>query len=165
MSEARPIAGRRFGLRLPAVSFGAVSATVTSIGLIVGFGAAGISKASIVAGLLIIGIADNLTDSLSIHVYQESEKLEEHAAFRATVFNFLTRLCISLSFVALTLFADHVVWLALAWGVLLLTGLTWFVAESRGVDAKVEILKHLFVAAIVIAASRMIGTWINAYVQ
>jgi hypothetical protein len=34
-------------LRLPTVSFGAVSAIVTSIGLIIGFGAAGISKSTI----------------------------------------------------------------------------------------------------------------------
>lgn len=49
-------------LRLPTVSFGAVSAIVTSMGLIIGFGAAGISKPTIVAGLLIVGLADNLTD-------------------------------------------------------------------------------------------------------
>ena len=62
-------------LRLPTVSFGAVSAIVTSMGLIIGFGAAGISKPTIVAGLLIVGLADNLTDSLSIHIYQESEMI------------------------------------------------------------------------------------------
>lgn len=57
--------------RLPTVSFGAVSAIVTSIGLIIGFGAAGIPRPTIVAGLLIVGLADNLTDSLSMHIYQE----------------------------------------------------------------------------------------------
>ena len=62
-------------LRLPTISFGAVSAIVTSVGLIIGFGAAGISKPTIIAGLLINGFADNLTISLSIHIYQESEKL------------------------------------------------------------------------------------------
>jgi hypothetical protein len=75
-------------LRLPTVSFGSVSAIVTSISLIIGFGAAGIPKTAIVAALLIIGLADNLTDSLSIHIYQESEKLEERAAFKATISNF-----------------------------------------------------------------------------
>jgi hypothetical protein len=90
-------------LWLPTVSFGAVSAIVTSIGLIIGFGAAGISKPTIIAGLLIVGLADNLTDSLSIHIYQESENLEERAAFKATLGTFLIRLVISLSFVMLVL--------------------------------------------------------------
>ena len=74
-------------LRLPAVSFGAASAIVTSMGVIIGFGAASISKPTIIAGLLIVGFADNVTDSLSIHIYQESERLEQHAAFRATMGN------------------------------------------------------------------------------
>lgn len=82
-------------ISLPRVSFGAVSAVVTSIGLIVGFGAADISKPTIIAGLLIVGLADNLTNSLSIHIYQESERLEQHAAFVATLSNFVTRLVIS----------------------------------------------------------------------
>lgn len=153
-------------VRLPTVSFGAVSAIVTSVGLIVGFGAAGISKATVVAGLLIVGIADNLTDSLSIHVYQESERLEEHAAFRATLGNFMTRLVISLSFVALVLQSsnDNTVWLALLWGGSLLIGLTWIVAKRRGTNVTVEVLKHLAVATVVIVVSRVIGTFISTHI-
>jgi ABC-type molybdate transport system permease subunit len=88
-------------LRLPTVSFGAASAIVTSMGMIIGFAAGGISKPTIIAGLLVVGVADNVTDSLSIHIYQESERLEQHAAFRATIGKFATRLIISLSFMVL----------------------------------------------------------------
>lgn len=150
-------------LRLPAVSFGAVSAIVTSIGLIAGFGAAGISKPTIIAGLLIVGLADNLTDSLSIHIYQESEKLEKRAAFKATLSNFITRVLISLSFVTFVMaFSIAIaVFMSLAWGIALLTGLTWLVARSRGANVATEVLKHLAVAAVVIAASRAIGLLIS----
>ena len=81
---------RMIAFRLPAVSFGAASAIVTSMGMIIGFGAANISKPTIVAGLFIVGLADNVTDSLSIHIYQESERLEQQAAFRTTIGNFAT---------------------------------------------------------------------------
>ena len=47
-------------------SFGAPAAIVTGMGLIVGLDAATAAKATIVSSLLIIGIADNLTDSLSV---------------------------------------------------------------------------------------------------
>jgi len=151
----------------PSVSFGATSAVVTSMGLIAGFGAAGISRPTIVAGLLIVGIADNMTDSLSIHIYQESEKLEERAAFRATVSNFATRLLLSLSFVILVLRLPirDVGAASLVWGLLLLAGLTWFVARSRHANALAEILKHLGVTAAVIAASQATGIFINTYVH
>ena len=104
------------------MSFGAVSAIVTSVGLIIGFGAAGISKPTIIAALLIVGLADNLSDSLSIHIYQESEKLEEHSAFRSTLGNFVTRFIISMSFVilVLSLSSRNTVLVSLAWGVSLL---------------------------------------------
>ena len=154
-------------ISLPRVSFGAVSAVVTSIGLIVGFGAADISKPTIIAGLLIVGLADNLTNSLSIHIYQESEQLEQHAAFVATLSNFVTRLVISLSFVVLVIaFSSANALLAsLGWGVVLLTGLTWFVAKGRNANVPTEIAKHLTVAAGVVAVSRTIGTFINVYTQ
>lgn len=154
-------------LRLPAVSFGAVSAIVTSVGLIIGFGAAEFSKPTIIAGLLIVGLADNLTDSLSIHIYQESEKLEQRAAFVATLGNFVTRLFISLSFIAfvLTFSTFEAIAAALMWGVLLLTCLSWAVAGSRNASIPMEILKHLSVAAVVIAVSHITGTLIHAYAQ
>jgi hypothetical protein len=115
------------------------------------------------AGLLIVGLADNLTDSLSIHIYQESEKRDARAAFQATLDNFVTRLVISLSFVMLVLAFSSVntVLASLAWGSALLTGLTWFVARSRGANVTTEVLKHLAVAAVVIAVSHAIGILIN----
>jgi len=41
-------------------SFGGVAAVVTSLGLIIGLDAASASRATIVGGLLIVAIADNL---------------------------------------------------------------------------------------------------------
>jgi hypothetical protein len=154
-------------LRLPSVSFGAVSAIITSIGVIVGFGAAGIPKSTIIGSLLIVGLADNLTDSLSIHIYQESEDLEKQAAFRATVGNFVTRLMISMTFIAPVLAFSEMngILVALGWGIAMLTGLTWLVAKRRGAALSTEIAKHLVVAAVVIAISRAIGLGINAYIS
>jgi hypothetical protein len=154
-------------LRLPTVSFGATSAIVTSMGVTIGFGAGGISKSTIIAGLLIVGLADNLTDSLSIHIYQESERLEQRAAFRATIGNFATRLIISLSFVALafSFSSTNMLLACLLWGVLLLASLTWLVAKNRNANVSTEILKHLGVAAAVVAASFATGNFISAYVQ
>lgn len=50
------------------LSFGGPAAIVTSMALIVGLGAATAGKAAIVGSLLVIGLADNLTDSLSVHL-------------------------------------------------------------------------------------------------
>ena len=101
----RRSAGRRIKdlVDLRSVSFGSPAAIVTSMGLIIGLNAATAGKAAVVGSLLIIGIADNLTDSLSVHIYQESEKLAQRRAFATTVANYIARLLVTLSFVLLVL--------------------------------------------------------------
>ncbi|MDR3529876.1 MAG: hypothetical protein P4L90_04845, partial [Rhodopila sp.] len=86
-------ASRAFDLRW--VSFGSPAAIVTSMALTVGLGATTASNAAVVGSLLIIGVADNLTDSLSIHIYQESERMAQREAFRTTVANYAARLSTS----------------------------------------------------------------------
>ncbi len=153
--------------RLPLVSFGATSAIVTSVGLIVGFGSANVPRSAIISGLLIVGLADNLTDTLSIHIFQEAELLEQRAAFRATIGNFLTRACIVGSFVALMVLLSGLIAIlsCLAWGLMLLVGLTYFVARNRGASVTSELVKHIALAAAVITASGLIGSWIRIFIQ
>ena len=140
-------------------SFGATAAIVTSIGLIVGLDAATATKATILSGLLIVAIADNLTDSLSIHIYQESEQLEPRAAFHATLINFAVRLGLSLSFVFLMVILPLrvAVVASVLWGLFLLTGLSYVVARTRKLPVLREIAKHVAVAAVVMLSSKMIG--------
>jgi len=148
-------------------SFGGTSAIVTSMGLIIGLGAARASTATIVSGLLIVGFADNLTDSLSIHMYQEAERLEERAAFRATTSNFFARVLIALSFVGMVLLLPHTYGgiVVLSWGCLLLAMISYTVARVRGASPWRETAKHLGVAFLVIVVSRLIGAWIVAHVN
>jgi VIT1/CCC1 family predicted Fe2+/Mn2+ transporter len=151
---------------LPRVSFGSTSGIVTSMGLIVGLDMASASRTAIVGGLLIVAIADNITDSLSIHIYQESERLEARPAFLATLGNFVTRLVVSMTFVVLVLalpLAAAVV-AAMAWGLALLAALTWLVARRRGVSVPRELWKHLGAAIVVISVSRIIGKLILAQI-
>jgi len=146
------------------VSFGGTAALVTSMGLIVGLDAATTARGVVVGSLLIVGLADNLTDALSVHVYQESEGLPERQALLTTVTNFGARLGVSLSFVAIValLPTDVAIVVAVGWGLLLLSGMTYLLARSRRVRAGPEILKHAAVAIVVIALSKAIGAWVFA---
>lgn len=149
--------------KLNRISYGGTAAIVISMALIVGLDAVRASEKTIVSALLIAGIADNLTDSLSIHIYQESERLSQREAFIGTVSNFATRLTLCLSFVALVVLLPRLIALgtALVWGGLLLSGLSWVLARERGARAASEVGKHLVVAAGVILVSWLIGGWIN----
>ncbi len=126
------------------------------MGLIVGLDATAASRAALLSSLLIVALADNVSDSLSIHVYQESEQLEARAAFRATLTNFAARLVVALTFVGLVLVLPErlLAPITLAWGLLLLSALSAQLARVRGVGMGGEIGKHLAVAVAVIAVSR-----------
>jgi VIT1/CCC1 family predicted Fe2+/Mn2+ transporter len=148
-------------------SFGSTSAIVTSVGLIVGFHAADVPRSAVVSGLLIIALADNISDSLSIHIYQESEGLEARAAFRATLINFVARLVVSLTFVGIVLAAAPALtpMLSIGWGIVLLGAVTFGVARARRKSPWREMVKHILVALIVIGVSRLVGGWIAVHVH
>jgi len=143
-------------------SYGATSALVTGMALVSGLDAANGRRLTIITGLLIFAIADNLSDSLSIHVYQESERLNERAAFRATLANFATRFALSLSFVLIVVLVPvpFLVIVAIIWGSGVLCMMTAVLARQRGVSVASEVAKHLALAAVVIAGSKGIGAWL-----
>lgn len=149
------------------LSYGGTAGIITSMALISGFDAAAAPKSTIVASLLIVAVADNITDSLSIHIYQESERLSEADAFRSTLTNFLTRVAAALSFIGLVLIlrTDVVVYVCLAWGFVLLGLMSLLLAKVRQVSALSEVWKHCAVAAVVIVVSRVIGTWTSIATQ
>jgi hypothetical protein len=146
-------------------SFGTTSAVVTGMALVAGLDAASGRRASIITGLLIFALADNLTDALSIHVYQESERLERQAAFRATLVNFATRLALTLSFVLLVLLVppDFAVAASVAWGSGVLVALTVLLARERNAPVLPEVGRHLALALAVIVVSKLVGALVMHY--
>jgi vacuolar iron transporter family protein len=151
-------------ISLPRVSYGTTSAVTTSMGLTIGLHAAHNPSSTIVSGLLIIALADNISDSLSIHIYQESEKLESRSAFRTTLTNFMARLVVTGTFAAMALLAPSAMLtpLALAWGLGLLSLLSYFLARERRANIVLEIAKHVGIAVSVITVSALIGVWLHA---
>jgi hypothetical protein len=148
------------------ISFGGAAAIVTSMALIAGLNAAGVGRASVISALLIAAVADNLTDSLSVHMYQESERLEQKKAFIGTMTNFGTRLVICLSFVLIVAVfpvPGAVLW-GLVWGMSLLAILSYILARHRGVSGLSEVGKHLGVAFTIILVSKIVGHWIATHV-
>ena len=159
---AKSVQPRSFDLRW--ISFGSPAAIVTSMALIVGLDTATATRMTVLASLLIIGVADNLTDSLSVHIYQESERLAATHAFRTTVANFAARFAVSMSFILLFLAlpTKMAVYACLAWGGFLLSWLSYLLAKARHVGVLSEIVKHVGVAVVVILLSSGIGLLIRS---
>jgi vacuolar iron transporter family protein len=143
-------------------SFGVTSAIITNLGLISGLDTLSHPKLSIIGGILLIAFADNIADSLGIHIYQESECIIEKDAWLSTITNFLARAFVSLTFVFLVavLQIKLAVFCSMVWGLALLTIMSYAIAKVRKVNPFMAIFEHVGIAVGVIIASHLIGKWI-----
>jgi vacuolar iron transporter family protein len=141
--------------KLTNFSFGGTSAIITNISLIVGLN----SKSNIIGGLLVIALADNISDSLGIHIYQESETLRDSSNLLSTISNFTVRLLVSLTFILIILILPiyPAQILAVIWGIILLSFMTYLIARANKVNPIFEVVRHLAIAVVVITASKFIG--------
>lgn len=144
-------------------SLGATAAIITSMGLIAGLNFGIHAKAAIIGGLLVIALADNISDTFAIHIYKESETSDRAEIFTTTAGNFLVRLLITLSFVVLTLALPMsvLIYVESAWGLFLLALLSIHISNAKGTLAAKEIVLHLVLAILVVISSRCLGLLIS----
>jgi vacuolar iron transporter family protein len=153
-------------MKIREFSIGMTAAIVTSMGLIAGLAQGGGTKTSIIAGLLIFAVADNISDSLGIHIYKESEGASRKEITLATLGNFIIRLLLALTFVLIIILLDpHDAFIvASIWGLILLTVLSYEIARIKKSNPMREIIYHLIIAIVVIIGSRFIGSFISSQV-
>jgi len=163
---------RKYSHQLTAgISFGLTTAVITSLGMIVGLNSATSSKLAVVAGVIVMAIADGLSDSISLHTSEESEIRKgkaEHTKkeiWLVTLFTFLSIFCFTLTFVVpILLFPlKNAVLVAITWGIFLLIILNFYVARIRKENPIKLISEHLLLAIFVIIISYWVGTLIRIW--
>ena len=140
-------------------SMGATAAIITSIGLIAGLNHGEHAKTSIITGLLIIAIADNISDSLGLHIYKESECASQKEINSSTFGNFITRLLLVVTFIGIVWFLPPRTAFIVSsiWGLFLLSILSYLISKVRNTNPFKEIISHLLVALVVVIGSRFLG--------
>ncbi len=140
-------------------SFGATSSTVTSLGIIFGLLTSGNPKAGVIGSLLVIAVADNIADSLGIHIYRESTATQKEHTRMFTISNFITRFGITLTFVVLFAFlqVDLAAIFCTAIGIGVLVFLSYLIGVQRKTSIAKEIAVHVGIAIPVIIISHFLG--------
>jgi len=151
--------------QLTRFSFGATSAIITCLAFIVGLASSANPKFTIIGSLLVIAIADNISDSLGIHIYQESDLKKSEIVRTATVFNFITRFCVILVFILFVLFLPllYALILSIIWGISLLVLLSYYIAREQKVNPYRAIFEHVAIAVTVIIISNYLSEWILSF--
>jgi len=140
-------------------SFGATSSIITFLGLIIGLDGLTNPKPGIIGGLLLIALADNISDTLGIHIYQESESSTQKEVWFSTATNFLTRFLVSLIFIFIILIfpINTAAILSIIYGLLLLSVMSYFIAKNKKINPFLAILEHISIAVVVIIASHFLS--------
>jgi len=143
--------------------FGATSGVITTIGLIVGLNSGTRSVTAVLGGILVIAVADAMSDALGIHLAEESDPNTTHGhVWSATIMTFITKFVFSISFAIplLLLPLSTAVIASVAWGMLVIVVLSYFLARSQDESPLAIVSEHLGIAALVVIFSHYIGVWV-----
>lgn len=124
------------------------------------------SKLVVIGGILTIAIADAFSDALGIHIAEESEK--RHTAkeiWESTFFTFIAKFSFAIIFIFPILLFELVagIWINIIIGLLLLSVLSYVIAEGSKKERLKVVGEHLIVAAIVIFLANCAGQLISRY--
>ncbi|MDD5044776.1 MAG: hypothetical protein PHG51_04430 [Candidatus Omnitrophica bacterium] len=142
------------------ISFGITSATITTLGLMVGLDSSTHSKMVVIGGVLTIAIADAFSDALGIHISEESENVHTSAQiWQATISTFLAKFIFAMIFlVAILLLSLPVAIIVnIIYGLTLLGLFSFYIAKDQGAKCCGVIAEHLLIAVIVIVTTHYVG--------
>jgi len=147
-------------------SFGLTSGIITTLGLIVGLHSSTNSSTIILGGILVIAIADALSDALGIHVSEESEN--KHSAvevWESTIATFLSKFIFALTFIVPFLLfpLSLAITVSVMWGLFLIIAFSLYMAKQQNIKPFRVVLEHLAIAIFVIVVTDYVGHWVATF--
>ena len=145
-------------------SFGLTSGIITTLGMIVGLHAGTHSKLAVIGGVLTIAIADAFSDSLGIHISEESEnKHTVKEIWESTIATFAAKFVFALTFLVPILLLEffRAILVSILWGMLVLGCISFCIAREQKQPAWKVMGEHWGIALLVILITHYVGDWIS----
>ena len=146
--------------------FGLTSGVITTLGMMLGLYSSTNSKLALIGGILSIAVADAFSDSMGIHISQETENHHSRREiWESTAATFLGKLIIALTFIVPVIFLSigYAILISIIWGLLLLAVFSFKMAKASGEKPIFLILEHLVVAGVVIVITYYLGGMIKKW--
>jgi len=147
-------------------SFGLTSGIITTLGVIVGLHSSTHSTLVVIGGILIIAIADALSDALGIHISEESEiKHSTREIWESTISTFLSKFVFALTFIIpfLLLSLSAAITASLIWGFSLIILFSLYLAKQQKLTPYKVVLEHLIIAVIVVVITHYVGDLVATF--
>lgn len=142
------------------LGFGLTSGVITTLGLIVGLDVSTGSRLAVIAGILVIAIADSLSDAMGIHISEEATyKKSTKQIWEATIATFLFKFFFAIIFVIPFLLFELLtaVYLSIGWGLFLIIIYSYDLGIKTKTKPYKVIAEHVFLTILVILASYLAG--------
>ncbi|OGY88817.1 MAG: hypothetical protein A2927_00290 [Candidatus Komeilibacteria bacterium RIFCSPLOWO2_01_FULL_45_10] len=149
---------------LKGFSYGLTSGVITTLGLMVGLHAGTHSKTVVISGILVIAVADALSDALGIHISEESENQHtQKEIWQSTLMTFAAKFVFALTFVVpILIFSLPIAIIAsVAWGLFLIALFSYYLAKRQQTKPWGVMTEHLLIAILVITLTHYLGDWLN----
>jgi len=147
-------------------SFGLTSGIITTLGLIIGLHSGTHSRIVIIGGILVIAIADALSDALGIHISEEAENAHTaREVWYSTMATFFSKFIFAMTFVVpiYLLPLSTAVAVSVAWGLSLIAIFSYHIARKQNIRPYRVILEHVIIAVIVIIITHYIGDFVSIW--
>jgi VIT1/CCC1 family predicted Fe2+/Mn2+ transporter len=146
------------------VGFGLTSGVITTLGMIIGLQSGTQSKLAVEVGIIILAMADALSDAIGIHVSEEAEM--EHTTkelWETSFFTFISKLLIALTFLipVRLLELSTSILASVFWGLFLITIFSFYMARSQKQNPYKVVCEHIFIAVLVVLLAHYIGEIIH----
>jgi len=146
------------------LGFGITSGVITTLGLIIGLYSSTNSKITIIGGIIIIAVADSLSDAFGIHISEEyASKNKEKDIWRATFSTLFFKFIFAITFIIPFLFfkLSLAIIINIIWGLVLISIFSYYTAKKHKTSVKKAVLEHLAISIVVIVLTYFIGMFIG----
>lgn len=143
--------------------FGLTSGVITTLGLLVGLSSGTHSKPVVLGGVLMIAVADGLSDSFGIHISEEAARKSEKSIWESSIATFIFKMCFSLTFIIplLLLNLNAAVWTSIIWGAILITLFSYRIAKKNNTSVIKTVAEHLAIAILVVVITHYLGELVS----
>lgn len=144
--------------------FGLTSGIITTLGMMIGLERGTHNVSVIVAGIAVIAITDALSDSFAIFMADEAERDSEKSKWEETISTFISKFTVGILFALPFFFLEinQAIFASVAFGLILISILTYYIAKAEKRPILKIMLGHLLVTIVVIIVSGFVGQWADS---
>jgi vacuolar iron transporter family protein len=144
--------------------FGLTSGVITTLGLMIGLYSSTNSKAVVIGGIIVIAIADALSDALGIHISEESSgKRSYREIWEATFSTFVSKFFVSIAFVIPLLILDLkvAIIISIILGILMIAIFSYYLSKAQKIPPTNVIGEHIAITIFVVIATYYVGFFVT----